>query len=135
MRSDLFSSPEDAADRIRKDGGYRWVGIYAVGSDQIEILSWSGGQAPAYPRFPRDRGLCGAAVATLAPVVVGDVRRDPRYLTTFGTTRSEIVVPVKSEVGEVIGLIDVESDRVDAFTTEDERALVEWAARIAPLLR
>ena len=106
-----------AAEAIRRTG-YRWVGIYDVTDAEIAAIAWSGSDAPAYPRFPVTQGLCGAAVASGAPVVVGDVTKDPRYLMTFGSTRSEMIVPV-ARLGRVIGLIDVESEEVNAFGEED----------------
>jgi GAF domain-containing protein len=61
-------------------------------------------------------------------VIVGDVSKDPRYLEAFATTRSEIVVPVLDAVtGRTRALIDVESDRLEAFGDSD-RALLERAA-------
>jgi GAF domain-containing protein len=122
------------AERLRQVGGWRWLGIYAVGRIEISLIGWSGPAAPAHPRFPKDRGLCGAAAATGAPVVVNDVASDARYLETLGTTRSEMVVPVKRGTGEVVGLIDVESDRRDAFSPEDVATLEEQAALVAAQL-
>ena len=124
----------ELADRIRAAGGWRWLGIYAVGPNEISLIGWSGPAAPAHPRFPKDRGLCGAAAAAGSPVVVNDVAADPRYLETLGTTRSEMVVPVKRATGEVVGLIDVESDRRDAFSPEDVATLEEQAALVAAQL-
>ena len=121
------------AERIREAGGYRWLGIYAVGRDEISVIGWSGPAPPAHPRFPKDRGLCGAAAASGSTVLVNDVAGDPRYLTTLGTTRSEIVVPVKRATGEVVGLIDVESERRDAFTSRDRELLEEFAPLAAGL--
>lgn len=121
------------AERIREAGGYRWLGIYAVGRDEISVIGWSGPTPPAHPRFPKDRGLCGAAAASGSTVLVNDVADDPRYLTTLGTTRSEIVVPVKRATGEVVGLIDVESERRDAFTSRDRELLEGFAALAAGL--
>jgi putative methionine-R-sulfoxide reductase with GAF domain len=60
-------------------------------------------------------------------VMVADVHKDPRYLPTFGSTNSEIVVPVMTESGKVVGLIDVESEKLDAFT-ENDRDFLEHAA-------
>jgi len=119
------------AERIREAGAYRWVGIYAVGRHEISVIGWSGPAPPAHPRFPKDRGLCGAAAASGRTVVVNDVAKDPRYLETLTTTRSEIVVPVKRLSGEVVALIDVESDKPDAFGSEDRRKLKEFALRAA----
>jgi L-methionine (R)-S-oxide reductase len=122
------------AERLRQTGGWRWLGVYAVGATEISLIGWSGPAPPAHPRFPRDRGLCGAAAASGAPVVVNDVTSDPRYLETLGTTLSEMVVPVKRASGEVVGLIDVESDRRDAFSPIDVALLEEHAALLAAQL-
>jgi L-methionine (R)-S-oxide reductase len=124
---------ERAAQQIRKAGDYRWVGIYEVGPAEISVVGWSGPEAPAHPRFPRDRGLCGAAAASGKTLIVEDVTRDPRYLTTLGTTRSEMIVPIRNTEGEVVGLIDVESENVDAFTPIDVRLLEGSAKQLAEL--
>jgi L-methionine (R)-S-oxide reductase len=121
-----------AASAIRRFGGYRWVGIYDVGSEEIGVIGWDGPAGPAHPRFPRSEGLCGAAVAAAEPVVVGDVGADPRYLTTHSTTRSEIVVPV-IDGGDVVGIIDVESERREAFGQRDKELLERCAELIVPL--
>ncbi len=119
-----------AAAEIRGQGGYRWVGIYEVTPEEIAILGWDGPAEPAYPRFSRSRGLCGAAVAARETVVVDDVADDPRYLTTFESTRSEIVVPILRD-GSVVGVLDVESEQPKAFTPETRAALEQAAARLA----
>jgi GAF domain-containing protein len=121
------------AEIIRSARGYRWVGLYEMEGPEIRALGWTGAEPPAFPRFPATQGLCGAAVRSKAPVVVNDVRKDPRYLTTFGSTRSEIVVPICGARGRVVGVIDAESDRVEAFTSEDARFLEDSAAGIASL--
>ncbi|MBZ5596154.1 MAG: GAF domain-containing protein [Acidobacteriia bacterium] len=125
---------ERIADHIRRSGNYRWVGIYEVNGGEIAILGWSGAGVPAHPRFPVAQGLCGAAVASRNTVIAGDVTRDPRYLTTFGSTRSEMVVPVFGPAGRgVVAVIDVESERVDAFTDEDRDFGERCASAIAGL--
>jgi len=125
---------ERVADLIRRTRGYRWVGLYDVDRDKITIIGWSGPGAPAYLRFPASKGLSGSAVRTRTTVVVNDVTADPRYLTAFGSTRSEMIVPVLDPAtGSAIGTIDVESEHVNAFKDED-RALVEQCALVsAPL--
>ncbi len=123
-----------AAQVIREAGEYRWVGIYDVLPEEIAIAAWSGPAAPAFPRFPIEKGLCGDAVRLGRTVVVGDVTKDPRYLTTFGSTRSEIVVPILEVVsGHARGTLDVESDRSDAFGEDDRNFLEHCAAEIAAL--
>jgi L-methionine (R)-S-oxide reductase len=122
------------AAAIRGYGDYRWVGIYDVGRDEIAVVAWDGPAPPTHRRFPRNAGLGGAAVATRRPIVAGDVASDPRYLTTHSSTRSEIVVPVFAS-GIPVGLIDVESEKPDAFAADDEQLLERCAALISPLWR
>jgi GAF domain-containing protein len=97
------------------------------------MIACSGTAAPAFPRFPAAQGLCGAAVAARSVVNVGNVREDPRWLTTFGTTCSEIIAPVLSDGARVVGLIDVESNQQNAFGAEDERFLEQCSARMTQL--
>jgi L-methionine (R)-S-oxide reductase len=113
--------------------GYRWVGIYEVGKEEIFVLGWDGPRAPAHPRFPRTKGLCGQAVLSRAAVRVDDVTKDPDYLTTHESTRAELVVPVLTTGMEVVGVIDVESDQVGAFGEQDVGALQACAAALRPL--
>jgi putative methionine-R-sulfoxide reductase with GAF domain len=82
------------AEVIRRAGDYRWVGVYEVTEDEIVNVAFSGPGPPVHPRFPITQGLSGAAVASGETVVAGDVAEDPRYLTAFGSTQSEIIVPV-----------------------------------------
>ena len=121
----ILESPGDrtqkarrVAETIRRSADYRWVGIYDVdaGRGEVSNIAWSGPAAPAHPVFPITQGLTGEAVAGRTTLNVGDVTRNQRYLTTFGTTRSEIIVPVLDEGSrEVVGTIDVESEAVNAF--------------------
>jgi len=125
---------ERVCEAIRHAGGYRWVGLYDVGEEQIAVLAWSGPGPPEHPTFRATEGLCGAAVEQRSTVVVGDVMADPRYLSTLGGTRSEIVVPIFAPDGvRVAGLIDVESQHRDAFTDADRGLLERCALQIAPL--
>jgi L-methionine (R)-S-oxide reductase len=121
------------AERIQRLGSYRWVGIYDVGAELVSILGWVGPSAPEFPSFPANKGLTSAAIAQKATVVVGDVRKDPRYLTAFGSTLSEMIVPVLSMDGRVIGTVDVESEKADAFSSRDQQ-MIEQCAEAAKLL-
>jgi L-methionine (R)-S-oxide reductase len=125
-----------AAAAIAKAGRYRWVGLYDVGPADIRIIGWAGPSAPTYPVFPRNQGLNGAAVESGAPLIVQDVRQDVRYLTTFGSTRAEMIMPVRVKAdGAVVGTLDVESERVQAFTNRDRDLLSACAAALAELWR
>ena len=65
-------------------------------------------------------GITVHVVTSGVPYVTGDVRRDPHYVCFFPDVRSEITVPLVNRDGRVNGVINVESDDIDAF---DQRAL------------
>jgi L-methionine (R)-S-oxide reductase len=115
------------ADMIREACDYRYVAIYKISRGEFVIVAKTGKCPPAYPRFPITQGLAGAAVEAKETIMVADVHKDPRYLPTFGSTQSEIVVPVITESQKVVGLIDVESEKLNAFT-ENDRDFLEHAA-------
>lgn len=125
----------EMAEMIRAACDYRWVGIYKIIRGDFVIVAKTGECPPAYPRFPITQGLAGAAVESKQAVMVADVHKDPRYLPTFGSTNSEIVVPVMMESGKAVGLIDVESEKLDAFTESDKDFLEHVAFLIARVLK
>ncbi len=123
-----------AAEIIRDARGYRWVGIYDVDDEDIVLIGYTGSSPPEHQRIAVMQGLSGEAVRSRATVVSNDVGRNPCYLMTFQGTGSEIIVPILgAESGIVIGTIDVESDRIDAFSQDDVAFVEECAAALRPL--
>jgi L-methionine (R)-S-oxide reductase len=122
------------AELIQKLGEYRWVGIYDVGPETVSIIGWSGPSAPTYPSFRVTKGLTGSAIESKKTVNVGDVRNDPRYLTAFDGTLSEMIVPVLHPGdGRVVGTVDVESEKANAFSTRDREMIEQCAQAALPL--
>jgi L-methionine (R)-S-oxide reductase len=121
-------------EMIRAARDYRWVAVYKIVKDEFVILARTSNEPPTYQRFPTTQGLCGAALESGKPVIVGDVHHDPRYLPTFHTTRSEIVVPMRNEHRHVLGMLDVESDQLNAFGEEDRQFLERAGGLIAHCL-
>ncbi|MBA3272605.1 MAG: GAF domain-containing protein, partial [Chthoniobacterales bacterium] len=110
-------------DMICEARGWRWVGVYKVTGGELAIVAGSGDQPPCYQRFPVTQGLCGAAVESRKTTVVDDVREDVRYLPTFNSTLSEMVVPIVSQSDRVVGVLSAESEKLNAFTDEDREVL------------
>jgi sigma-B regulation protein RsbU (phosphoserine phosphatase) len=75
-------------------------------------------------------GLTGVAAATKQAVLVGDVRADARYLSAVDAVRAELAVPMMAR-GKLVGVIDVQSTRQNAFAEEDRALLTLIATRIA----
>ena len=112
---------------------YNWVGIYLLDGNELVLGPFVGKPSP-HTRIPLGRGICGAAATEQATIIVDDVNSDPRYLACSIETRSEIVVPIMLG-GEVLGEIDIDSDRLAAFTGDDQRLLEAVAADLAPRMK
>ena len=107
---------------------YDWAGIYLLEGDTLVLHNYIG-KPTEHTRIRVGEGVCGTAVAERANQVVGDVTRLDNYLACSLETRSEIVVLIRSG-DRIFGQIDIDSDRVNAFTQEDELLL----SRVADLL-
>ncbi|MEO6238281.1 MAG: GAF domain-containing protein [Vicinamibacterales bacterium] len=135
IRSAVASAPNGNAAmqqvvRLLKDGmpHYTWVGIYLLEGEELVLGPFLGKPSP-HTRIALGSGICGAAATQKATIIVDDVNADPRYLACSIETRSEIVVPIMNGA-DVLGEIDIDSDRPAAFGAHD-RALLE---QVAPLL-
>jgi L-methionine (R)-S-oxide reductase len=135
VRSAIAAAPNgnaamQQAVRLLKDGmpHYTWVGIYLIDGEELVLGPFLGKPSP-HTRIPLGRGICGAAATEKQTIIVDDVNADPRYLACSLETKSEIVVPIMNG-SDVLGEIDIDSDRPAAFGAAD-RALLE---RIASLL-
>ena len=108
---------------------YSWVGIYLLDGNELVLGPFEGKPSP-HTRIPVGRGICGAAAAEKATIIVDDVNADPRYLACSVDTKSEIVVPIMAG-SEVLGEIDIDSDRLAAFDASDRQLLESVAALLA----
>ena len=113
----------------RRMPDYSWVGIYLLDGNELVLGPFEGKPSP-HARIPLGRGICGAAASEKATIIVDDVNADPRYLACSIETRSEIVVPIMA-AGEVLGEIDIDSDRQAAFGAADRTLLEAVAAELA----
>jgi sigma-B regulation protein RsbU (phosphoserine phosphatase) len=81
-------------------------------------------------RVKLGHGLVGAAVAEGKPIVVNDVREDPRYVEAVPGSLAELVVPLRRK-GRVIGALNLLSDMPGQFTETDEALLRQFGAHVA----
>jgi putative methionine-R-sulfoxide reductase with GAF domain len=119
-------------DLLRSATGRRWVGVYEVTPTEVVNLAWSGPAPPAHPRFPAEQGLTGTAISSRETVVSNDVARDPRYRTALASTGSELIVPV-IVCDRVVGTLDVEDERTEAFSDDDRRLFERVAGEMTAL--
>lgn len=101
---------------------YNWTGFYrAVGKEQLVIGPYQGGHGCLRIAFAR--GVCGAAARTGLTQLVPDVHAFPGHIACASSTLSEVVVPVLTPAGVLLGVLDVDSDAPAAFTVADQEAL------------
>ena len=114
---------------------YNWAGFYMLDPNDSEMLVLGPyrGAPTEHVRIPVTQGICGAAVAQNATVIIGDVNSDPRYLACSLETKSEIVVPIRAN-GAVVGEIDIDSHDLGAFTTEDSEFLEQCATIVGSFI-
>jgi sigma-B regulation protein RsbU (phosphoserine phosphatase) len=79
---------------------------------------------------PLGEGITGAAAAARELILVNDVRADVRYLNAMDAVRSELAVPMLAR-GRLVGVIDLQSTRLDAFSEHDRSLARLLASRIA----
>lgn len=104
------------------DTRFDWTGFYRVtGPGMLKIGPYQGGHGCLV--IPFSRGVCGVAARTRQAQIVADVDAFPGHIACASSTRSELVLPVTGAGGRLIGVLDIDSDRPDAFTQQDATQL------------
>lgn len=111
-------------------GLFDWVGIYWVEGTEVVLGHYVGAHPAGHERITIPEGVCGAVAASGVTEVVPDVRARPGHIACELSTRSEVVAPI-TVGGEVIGLLDVDSNTLDAFDAALVAEIEAGAARIA----
>lgn len=102
--------------------GHLWTGFYrVVAPELLRVGPYQGSLGCLEIRF--GRGVCGTAAAERRTVVVPDVHAFPGHIACDARSRSEIVVPVMGKSGELLAVLDIDSDRLRAFDETDARGL------------
>lgn len=111
-----------ACEVFHADDRFDWVGFYRFTEPGLlKIGPYQGGHGCL--SIPFDKGVCGAAARERRTQLVDDVEAFPGHIACAASTRSEIVVPVFGEAGELIAVFDIDSDRPAAFTAADRDGL------------
>jgi L-methionine (R)-S-oxide reductase len=111
---------------------FHWTGFYrVVRKDHLQIGPYQGGHGCL--DIPFSRGVCGAAARTRQTQLVPDVEAFPGHIACSSSTRSEIVVPVIDPKGNLLAVLDIDSDQPAAFDEADQAGLEQicglYAAR------
>jgi L-methionine (R)-S-oxide reductase len=131
-RDDVLRAAVELLDGF--SDGFNWTGFYMMREDgKLEVGPYVG-PPTEHMVIELDRGICGAAATQKQTVVVDNVLDDPRFLACSISTRSEIVVPLL-DGNQVLGEIDIDSDRPKFFNGEDRAMLEAVAAEVVRRLK
>ena len=120
--TDPISIFANASAALKEAFGFFWVGFYLVKDDFLHLGPFQG--SVACYRIKKGKGVCGTAWAEARTLVVPDVDQFPGHIACSSLSRSEIVVPLIAE-GEVKGVLDIDSDRLNSFDNIDKEYLEE----------
>jgi GAF domain-containing protein len=118
--SDLIANLANVAGALKEQFGWFWVGFYIVKGEQLVLGPFQG--PVACTRINKGRGVCGTSWAQAETLVVPDVEQFPGHIACSSLSKSEIVVPVIKN-GEVLAVLDVDSDTLDQFDETDKQFL------------
>jgi L-methionine (R)-S-oxide reductase len=106
-----------------------WTGFYrVVGPELLKIGPYQGGHGCLV--IPFSRGVCGASARMGKVLNVPDVEAFADHIACSSTTKSELVLPVWNAAGVLLGVLDLDSNTMAAFTEADEAALVPLLADV-----
>ena len=114
---DLVANLANVAAALKEQFGWFWVGFYLVKGEELVLGPFQG--PVACTRIRKGRGVCGSSWAQAQTLIVPDVEQFPGHIACSSLSKSEIVVPIIRN-GEVLGVLDVDSDELDQFDEQDK---------------
>ena len=126
---DLAVIDRTVASLHADEPAFDWVGVYLVEGDEL-VLGPFRGLPTEHERIGMGAGVCGAVAESGATEVVPDVRNRPGHIACDVHTRSEVVAPIVAD-GLVVGVLDVDSNTLDAFGPREVQVVEAAASAIA----
>lgn len=125
--SDPVANMANVAALIQEAFHFWWTGFYRVIDNQLVLGPFQG--PVACTRIGFGKGVCGTSWKERKTLVVEDVEQFPGHIACSSESRSEIVVPL-IKGGDVIGVLDIDSERLATFDAVDQ----EWLQQIAEVI-
>ena len=125
--SDAVANMANVAALIQETFRFWWTGFYRVVDNQLVLGPFQG--PVACTRIGFGKGVCGTSWKEKRTIVVEDVEQFPGHIACSSESRSEIVVPLIKQ-GEVVGVLDIDSEKLATFDATDK----EWLEQIAEVV-
>jgi L-methionine (R)-S-oxide reductase len=119
--TDLIANLSNIVAALREAFGFFWVGFYLKKGNQLVLGPFQG--PIACTRIDFNKGVCGACYSRREIVIVPDVEQFPGHIACSSASKSEIVLPVFAANGDVMMVLDVDSDLINDFSEIDAQGL------------
>ncbi len=121
LETDTIANLANVAAVLKEAFGFFWVGFYLTKEDQLVLGPFQG--TLACTRIDFDKGVCGHCYTTRETIIVPNVEEFPGHIACSSASKSEIVLPIFDKDGNVFGVLDVDSDKLDDFDKTDAEGL------------
>ena len=98
-----------------------WTGFYLLDKEKLIVNQYQG--PVACQELEKDIGVCWTAINTKQTIIVRDVEKFPGHIACDSRSKSEIVVPIKDNNNNIIGVFDIDSNELNSFNNIDEEEL------------
>ena len=122
-----ISNMANFAALLKSNFDFFWVGFYIIESNELVLGPFQG--PVACTRISKGKGVCGTAWSDQRSIVVADVHDFPGHIACNAASKSEIVIPLIYD-GEVIGVLDIDSNELDCFDEVDK----QWLEKLCECL-
>ena len=119
--TDAIAVMANVCAAIQQEMGFFWTGFYRVVGNELLLGPFQGPVACMH--IPYGKGVCGSAWKQRETIVVPDVEQFPGHIACSSLSRSEIVVPLFSDSGDVTAVLDIDSKELATFDDTDRRYL------------
>ena len=110
----------NVAAAISQTFNWLWVGFYLIEDSELVLGPFQG--PVACFRIKKGEGVCGTSWKEGKTIIVKDVEKFPGHIACSSFSKSEIVVPIFNKK-KIYGVLDIDSDKLDAFSEIDKKYL------------
>ena len=121
--SDLIANLANITSALKEAFNWLWVGFYLVKYDNLVLGPFQG--PVACTRIKLGNGVCGTCWLKRKTIIVEDVSKFEGHIACSSLSKSEIVIPLINTNNEFIGVLDVDSDKLDDFDQLDSKYLTQ----------
>ena len=125
--TELIANLANISAALKTQFNFLWVGFYLTREEELVLGPFQG--PIACTRIQKGRGVCGTSWGKREAIIVPDVNQFPGHIACSSLSRSEIVIPI-IRFGEVLGILDIDSEHLNHFDETDKKYLEEIVSQI-----